>query len=165
MIITYRLKIKPNKKQEEILNNQLYYSRRLYNHLLDLKIRHYKNYKAYLSKGELENYSKFLKETEEFNFLTTMHSHLIQDVVARLDNSFQRFFDKIAGFPKFKNSKKYNSITFKQPSKMNLFKDYGFINVSNIGNIKLINHLKIDLKILNKTNNLKTLNIKKENNT
>jgi len=151
LIITYHFKIKPNKEQEKLLINTLKYSRYLYNHLLDLRIRHYHNYKKSISKGELENYAKFLATTDEFAFLKEIHSHLVQDVVARLDNSYDRFFKKLAGFPKFKNSKKYNSFTFKQPSKINLFSVDGFINISKVGLVKLINHQGLDLKKLNKT--------------
>jgi putative transposase len=165
LLITYHFKIKPNKEQEKLLINTLKYSRYLYNHLLDLRIRHYHNYKKSISKGELENYAKFLATTNEFAFLKEIHSHLVQDVVARLDNSYDRFFKKLAGFPKFKNSKKYNSFTFKQPSKMNLFSSEGFVNISKVGFIRLINHQGLDLKKLNKTTNIKTLNIKKENNS
>ena len=46
---------------------------------------------------------------------------------------------------------------------MNLFSEEGFINISKIGRVKLINHRNIDLKKLNKSLDLKLLNVKYEN--
>ena len=163
MLITYKMHIKPNKEQEQIMFNTLNYSRHLYNHLLSKKIFLYDNYRYTINKNELESYSKFLTTTEEFGFLKSMHSHLVQDVSARLINAYNRFFSGEAGFPKFKSRDKYTSFTFKQPKNMNLFSEEGFINISKIGKVKLINHRNIDLKKLNKSPDLKTLNIKYEN--
>jgi len=165
MLITYRMKIKPTKEQIKSFYNILNISRHLYNHLLDLRIRHYYNYKKSISKSELDNYCKFLKSTDEWKSLNNMHSHLVQDVTARLDNAYSNFFERRTGFPKFKNRDHYKSFTFKQPSKMNLFPQEGFITLSKIGNVKLINHRDINLKAINKTSKIKTLNIKNENNS
>lgn len=163
MLIAYKMKIKPTKEQEKAFYNILNVSRHLYNHLLDVRIRHYYNYKKSISKGELDNYCTFLKQTEEWKCLNKIHSHLVQDVTARLDDAYTNFFKKRAGFPNFKNREHYKSFTFKQPSTMNLFSNEGFINLSKIGNVKLINHRNIDLKKINKTSAIKTLNIKNEN--
>ena len=163
MLITYKLHIKPNKEQENIMFNTLNCSRHLYNHLLNKKIFLYNNYKYSINKTELENYSRFLTTTDEFKDLKTIHSHLVQDVSARLINAYDRFFSGEAGFPKFKSRDKYTSFTFKQPKNMNLFSDDGYINISKIGKLKLINHRKLNLKKLNKSPDLRTLNIKYEN--
>jgi len=165
MLIAYKMKIKPTKEQLESFYNTLNISKHLYNHLLDLRIRHYNNYKKSISKGELDNYCTFLKTTDEWKGLNQIHSHLVQDVSARLDTSYGNFFSKRAGFPKFKNSDHYKSFTFKQPSSMNLFSNEGFISLSKIGEVKLINHRNLDIKKINKTKKIKTLNIKNENNS
>ena len=163
MLITYKLHIKPTKEQENTMFDILNNSRHLYNHLLNKKIFLYNNYKYSINKTELEKYSKFLATTDEFKGLKSMHSHLVQDVSARLINAYDRFFSGEAGFPKFKCRDKYTSFTFKQPKNMNLFSEDGYINISKIGKIKLINHRNINLKKLNKSPKLKLLNIKYEN--
>jgi putative transposase len=165
MLMAYRMKLKPTKEQIKISYNVLNISKDLYNHLLDLRKRHYNNYKKSISKSELDNYCTFLKSTDEWKSLNDIHSHLVQDVTARLESAYTNFFEKRAGFPKFKSRDHYKSFTFKQPSKMNLFSNEGFIKLPKIGNVKLINHRNIDLKSINKTDKIKTLNIKNENNS
>jgi putative transposase len=51
-----------------------------------------------------------------------IHSHILQDVLARLDKTYQAFFRRIergeggkkAGFPRFKGRDRYHSVTFKE---------------------------------------------------
>jgi putative transposase len=48
-----------------------------------------------------------------------IHSHVLQDVLTRLNRAFQAFFRRIkngetAGYPRFQGNKRYNSLTYKQ---------------------------------------------------
>jgi putative transposase len=48
-----------------------------------------------------------------------IHSHLLQDVLARLDKTYQAFFRRIqrgekSGFPRFKSRNRFLSLTFKE---------------------------------------------------
>jgi putative transposase len=48
-----------------------------------------------------------------------MHSHVLQDVLARLDRTYQAFFRRVAageqaGFPRFKGRGRFRSFTFKE---------------------------------------------------
>jgi putative transposase len=48
-----------------------------------------------------------------------IHSQVLQDVLARLDRAFQAFFRRVQrgetpGYPRFKNSNRYDSFTYKQ---------------------------------------------------
>ena len=47
---------------------------------------------------------------------TAIHSHVLQDAQARLDNTYQAFFRRVragerAGFPRFKGRKRWRSCT------------------------------------------------------
>jgi putative transposase len=48
-----------------------------------------------------------------------LHSHVLQDVLARLDKTYQAFFRRVqhgekAGFPRFKGRARYHSFTYKE---------------------------------------------------
>ena len=48
-----------------------------------------------------------------------IHSHVLQDVMARLDRTYQAFFRRIqqgekAGWPRYKGRGRYRSFTFKE---------------------------------------------------
>src|SRR5258707_10773573 len=54
----------------------------------------------------------------EFPEYAALHSHVLQDVLARLDKTYQAFFRRVqrgekAGFPRFKGRSRYHSFTFK----------------------------------------------------
>jgi putative transposase len=53
---------------------------------------------------------------EEFPEYAGIDAQALQDVVERLDQSFQGFFKRGGGFPKYQGRNRYNSITFKQHS-------------------------------------------------
>ena len=55
----------------------------------------------------------------DFPEYAAIHSHILQDVLARLDKTYQAFFRRIqrgerAGFPRFKGRNRYHSFTFKE---------------------------------------------------
>ena len=55
----------------------------------------------------------------EFAEYAAIRSHLLQDVLARLDKTYQAFFRRVqqgqkAGFPRFKGRNRWHSLTFKE---------------------------------------------------
>ena len=55
----------------------------------------------------------------EFPEYAAIHSHVLQDVLARLDKTYQAFFRRIqagekAGFPRFQGRSRWHSFTFKE---------------------------------------------------
>jgi putative transposase len=87
-------------------------------------------------------------------------SHVLQDVILRVERAFQRFFDG-AGFPRFKGRTRYDSFTYPDGAgwkldveeQGNSFK--GTLHLSKIGDIKVRLHRKIEGKI-------KTVTVKRE---
>ena len=50
---------------------------------------------------------------------TAVHSHVLQDVLARLDKTYQAFFRRVqagekAGFPRYRARARYHSFTYKE---------------------------------------------------
>jgi putative transposase len=87
-------------------------------------------------------------------------SHVLQDVILRVERAFQRFFAG-AGFPRFKGRSRYDSFTYPDGAgwkldvaeQGNAFK--GTLHLSKIGDIKVRLHRQIEGKI-------KTVTIKRE---
>jgi putative transposase len=70
-----------------------------------------------------------------------IHSQVLQDVLARLDRAFQAFFRRVQhgetpGYPRFKNSNRYDSFTYKQFGNGATL-DNGFLVLSKIGRIAM----------------------------
>jgi putative transposase len=68
-----------------------------------------------------------------------IHSHVLQDVLARLDKTYQAFFRRLqrgekAGFPRFKPATRYTSFTYKECGNGAML-DHSFLVLSKIGRI------------------------------
>ena len=111
------------------LNNTLETCRRLYNSMLadrtETQIGFYEQKRALTA---VRKGNKFLKAVQ---------SHVLQDVVLRLDKAFGAFFAGLSRYPRFKRLGRYNSFTF----------DYtGFrlsgnrVRLSKVGAVKIVVH-------------------------
>ncbi len=70
-----------------------------------------------------------------------IHSHILQDVLARLDRTYQAFFYRIqrgekTGFPRFKPATRYHSFTLKEYGNGTRLEN-GFLVVSKVGRIRI----------------------------
>jgi len=118
MIVTYKYKLYRSKNLK-YLNNKIDIAGIIYNHCIALHKRHYKLYKKYLNKFQLQKHITKLKKLKKYKFWKLVNSQTIQDITERIDKSYKQFFSNIkkkqkASPPKFQKVKKYKSITFKQ---------------------------------------------------
>jgi putative transposase len=157
---TYQFRIYPNKNQEVILNRTLSTCRHLYNNSLAARRKQATSNTVLKmlqvfpwGKPEWIYYEDQAKELSESKtiFQKEIYSQVLQNVLKRLDRSFQNFFIGF-GYPRFQGRNRYNSFTYPQ-SGFEL-KD-GKLNLSKIGNIRIILHREIEGKI-------KTCTIKKD---
>ena len=102
----------PNKLQEELLQKHFGSCRFVYNHFLNVKIKHYKETKKTITWIGLANQLPKLKE--EYDWLSEIGSQSLQQSILNLDRAYTAFFRSGAGFPKFK-SKKYARKSFIAP--------------------------------------------------
>lgn len=109
---TYKFQIAPTPQQAKVLDRWLYLCRRLYNAMLEQRIivwrQRRKGVSQYDQMRELGGLKAELPEYAELG------SQVLQDVAKRLDKSFQRFFQRGAGFPKFQGRNRYDSFTYTQ---------------------------------------------------
>src|SRR5262245_3414163 len=114
---TFKEKLRPTPTQERVLDGVLWRCRDLYNTALEQRITAYQRRHVSLSRFEQEAELKAI--CAEFPEYEAIHSHVLQDVLARLDKTYQAFFRRIqrgekAGFPRFKGRNRYHSLTFKE---------------------------------------------------
>lgn len=146
---------KPSKAVQERLETTLYLCRDLYNCALQERREAYKINKIALNYYDQANQLSEIKSTNpEYK---AVHSQVCQDVLKRLDKSFQGFFRRIkqgvkAGFPRFKGANRFDSFCFPQ-SGFSLTGNR--LTLSKIGKVKI----KLSRNIIGK---VKTCQIKQE---
>jgi putative transposase len=101
-----KLRIYPNKSQQDYINNLIGSYRFVYNKCLDKKIKAYTINKQSLGLKELGNYFHHeLTKNPEYNFLNEHNTKVLKQSVITLLDSYKRFFVNGNGFPKFKSRK------------------------------------------------------------
>lgn len=134
---TYKFKLKPTPAQERVMDGSLWACRRLYNTALEQRITLYRQRGVSLSRYAQEAELKALRaEMPEY---AAIHSHVLQDVLARLDKTYQDFFRRVQagqtpGFPRFQGRGRFNSFTYKEFGNGATL-DNGFLVLSKIGRV------------------------------
>lgn len=147
MIRTYKFRLYPNKQQQEQIRFTLERCRLLYNRLLEERIRAYKENREsltyYQQKATLPERKKHIPGLKQ------VHSQVLQNVVERLDKSYQAFFRRVksgekAGFPRFKPQSQYDSFSYPQSG----FAVEGrYLKLSKIGSVRIRLHRHVEGKI------------------
>jgi putative transposase len=114
---TYKEKLRPTPEQEQVLDMVLWRCRTRYNVALEHRktawARCHVSVKRFAQEAELAGIR------EAFPEYAAAHSHLLQDVLARLDKAYQAFFRRLAngekpGYPRFQGRNRYHSFTYKE---------------------------------------------------
>jgi len=149
---TYQFRIYPKKNHEVIMNRTLTTCRRLYNDSLaerkrQSELKELERTFGVCPRGKPEwlNYYDQANSLSgsKTEFQKEVQSQVLQNVLKRVDRSFKNFFRGF-GYPRFQGRDRYNSFTYPQ-SGFEL-KD-GKLNLSKIGNIKIVKHREIEGKI------------------
>jgi putative transposase len=134
---TYKSKLKPTPEQERELGRVLGLCRWLYNTALEQRIIAYQRFQVSVSRFQQEAELKDIRVAmPEY---AAIHSHVLQDVLARLDKTYQAFFRRVkagekAGFPRYQARTRWHSFTYKQFGNGATL-DNGFLILSKIGRI------------------------------
>jgi putative transposase len=134
---TFKYKLKPTPEQERALAEVVWRCRALYNIALEQRITVYRQRGVTLVRYGQEAELKDLRaEMPEY---AAIHSHVLQDVLARLDKTYQAFFRRLAagerpGFPRFQGKERYHSFTYKEYGN-GARVDNGFLVLSKIGRL------------------------------
>ena len=106
MLKSYKVRLYPNKHQEDVINKNIGCSRFIYNQMLAEHIDVYKKLKD--NKEKLKKY-KYKTEKDykiEFPFLKEVSSMALQQSRIDLQTSYKNFFKNNKGYPKFKSKNK-----------------------------------------------------------
>lgn len=153
---TFKFRLYPSKAQITKLDNTLDLCRELYNGALHERRGAWK-----LNRVGISYYDQ-AAQLPEIKYLrpdlNTVYSQVLQDVLKRVDRSFQNFFRRVKsgqkpGFPRFQGKHRYNSFTYTQLGFA--LTDNGKLRLSKIGDVKI----KLHRDIVGK---LKTLTISKD---
>src|SRR6476660_481015 len=134
---TYKYKLKPTPQQERELARVLGLCRWLYNAALEQRITAYQRSRISVSRFEQEAELKDIRAA--FPEYAAIHSHVLQDVLVRLDKTYQAFFRRVrvgqkAGFPRYQGRDRWHSFTYKEFGNGATL-DNGFLVLSKIGRI------------------------------
>src|SRR5260370_6623223 len=114
---TYQEKLKPTPAQERELERVLWRCRTLYNTALEQRITLWRQRGVSLTRYSQEAELKALRA--DLPDYAAIHSPVLQDVLARLDKTYQAFFRRLAngekpGFPRFHGRGRHHSFTHKE---------------------------------------------------
>jgi putative transposase len=123
--------------QERALEHVLWRCRTLYTIALEQRITAWQ--RCYVSVTRYQQEAELKDLRADFPEYAAIHSHLLQDVLARLDKTYQAFFRRLAsgekpGFPRFQGRDRYHSFTYREYGNGARL-DNGFLVLSKIGRI------------------------------
>ena len=113
MLRATKIRLYPNKTQEQTLNKVLGCYRFVYNQMLALKQEAYNRDKSNLGLCEL---SKFFHGTvlkdEQYAWLKEQNTKVMKQAIRQMLSAYDKFFKQHNGFPKFKSKKDRQSALF-----------------------------------------------------
>ena len=136
---SFKIRIYPNKEQQILIDKTFGCTRFIYNFMLNLKQKLYKNFNINLS---YNNMSKILTELKRHKlWLCEADAVSLQQSLKDLDNAYQKFFSG-NGYPKFKSKRDKNSYR----TNMNIYLDQNNhkIKIPKIGWIKFRDKYKFN---------------------
>jgi putative transposase len=149
---TFRYRLSPTRAQETRMRGTLELLRELYNAALQERIAGRRAGVNITCKSQQLELSEVRAVRPEFAALS---SHLMQDVISRLDRAYQAFFRRVKagetpGFPRFKGRGRYRTFTFKDAGNRNgvgICAGGKRVYLRGLGNVKIKLHRPIEGRI------------------
>ena len=137
---TFTYKLDPTSGQERLMWRTVGLCNWHYNTALEQRITAWKYHRV--SRTCFQQHAELPGIKEAFPECKTVHSHVLQDVLTRLDKTYQTFFARRktggkGGFPRFQGSNRYHSFPYKHYQN-GAYADNGFLVLSQIGRVKVI---------------------------
>ncbi|MEI2581061.1 RNA-guided endonuclease TnpB family protein [Scytonema sp. PRP1] len=139
-----QVRLYPSKEQQILLAQTFGSARWWWNYALSQSIEAYKETGKGLGRSALNALLPALKKAKETEWLSECYSQVLQATTLNLTTAYKNFFDKRAGFPKFKSKHGKQSIQYPQNVKI----VEGNVKLpGNIGVVKAKIHRSISGKI------------------
>ena len=139
MLRAIKVRLYPNKEQEQKINKTLGCYRFVYNHMLALKQEAYNENKKSLGLKELSRYFHgTMRKDEQYSWLKEEKTQVMQQAIRQMLTAYDSFFKHHKGFPKFKSKKDKQSALFlsQAMSKLNMFETRHITLTKRLKNIK-----------------------------
>ena len=138
MLRAVKIRLYPNKQQEQTINELLGCYRFVYNYMLALKQQEYNDNKINLSLCDLSKYFHgTLRNDENYYWLKGQNTQVMKQSIHQVLTAYDNFFKYHTGFPKFKSKKNKQSALFpiNAISKKNTFKERKITLIKSLKNI------------------------------
>ena len=154
---TFKYRLYPAKTQDALLHHQLHEAGRLYNGALQERRDAWRMNR--ISLGYCDQ-AKYLKEIRDAGDLELANFSCCQDVLRRVDKTFQAFFARVKrgetpGYPRFKPRSRYDSLTFPSYGDGCKLMPNGKLRLQGIGTLKVKLHRPVE-------GDIKTVTVKRE---
>lgn len=139
MLRAIKIRLYPNKTQEQTLNKVLGCYRFVYNQMLAQKQNAYKTDKTNLKVTDLSKwFHGTLLKDEQYAWLKEQNTKVMKQAIRQMEGAYQKFFKQHNGFPKFKTKKDKQSAMFPYEaiSKHNTFETRHISLTTPLKNIK-----------------------------
>ena len=139
MLRAVKIRLYPNKTQEQTLNKVLGCYRFVYNQMLALKQNAYKTDKTNLKVTDLSKwFHGTLLKKDEYSWLKEQNTKVMKQAIRQMLSAYDKFFKQHNGFPKFKSKKDKQSALFplEAISKHNTFETRHISLTTPLKNIK-----------------------------
>ena len=155
---SFKYRLFTNKTQESKLDSLLNSARSLYNSALEQRIVCYKQLGESINYYDQANSLKKIRSLDKG--IAQLNCSCSQNVLRQLDKAFQAFFRRIKsgekpGFPRFKGSDRFHSLTFPTYGDGIKLKN-GKLYIQNVGSVRINLHREIE-------GTIKTTTIKRQN--
>ena len=118
MLKAVKVRLYPNKEQQQIISSQIGGARYVYNRALALRKYAYSKFGIRIGKFALINHITKLKKREKTSWLKEMDSQALQQSISNMDKAYQHFF-KGGGYPKFK-SRHHSRQSYQYPQRVKI---------------------------------------------
>lgn len=139
MLRAIKVRLYPNKEQEQELNKVLGAYRFVYNQMLAKRQRAYEDDNTNLSVNDLSKwFYGTLRKDEQYPWLKEQNTKVMTQAIRQMDDAYKRFFKQHNGFPKFKSKKDKQSALFNREaiSKLNTFETKHITLIKSLKNLR-----------------------------
>jgi len=145
----YKYRLYPTRNQTEALEGQVIQAQRLYNAALEQRRFAYKQRDISLNYYDQAKDLKSLRESGECRLA---NFSACQDVLRRVDKTFQAFFNRLKrgdkpGYPRFKSRHRYDSYTFPSYGDGCRIRGSGKLYLQGVGELKVKWHRDIEGRV------------------
>jgi putative transposase len=134
----FKFRLYPNQEQEDLLAVQFGHKRYIYNWGIDQSRERYPGYST------LADQLPGMKRRAETAWLKAAHSQVLQQALIDLNKAFVNFFEKRAGYPRFKGKRARQSIRYPQPEADWISADQRRIYLPKVGWVKVTIHRPLE---------------------